>query len=504
MRKPIPAALVLVLVWTFFRLIALHHDGAPPPQVHDEFSYLLGADTFAHGRLANPPLELGRFFESPHILVRPVYASKYPPGQAMFLALGQRLFGSPIYGVMLGNAFMLFSLCLMLFAWIAYPWPLAVTAMAGLCVFPPMYWANSYWGGSVATGAAALVLLAVGLYRNKQSSSAGAVFAFGALLLFWTRPFEGGVFVLAVLLVFGRELWQKRRAGVAVAALLVAIPGIAWTGRYNQAITGSPFRLPYLLHDIQYNVTPPFSFLPLRPQPVYSHPRLAAQHGHGGFEEYWYNPARPRWRVIRRGYFESLMNLLSWFGPALLITLFLPVGWGDSRYRRMAVITAIVLFALGLETFHMEHYGAPAWPAIALMIAVWAERAWPLRLGKFRVGAFLVVLALLARSLLLILIPGPPPLVWPVHRVALIERLSALKQRQLVIVRYPAPGWHILTEWVYNSADIDGQRVIFAHDLGPVQNQALLSHYSDRAVSLLTFDPTSGQESLQPYSGAPI
>ncbi len=89
------------------------------------------------------------------------------------------------------------------------------------------------------------------------------------------------------------------------------------------------------------------------------------------------------------------------------------------------------------------------------------------------------------------------------QRNALIARLSALNQPQLVIVRYPSPDWKVDQEWVYNSADIDRQRVVFAHDLGTAQNRALLGYYPDRTAWLLTFDSGSGHERIVPYSSPP-
>ena len=120
----------------------------------------------------------------------------------------------PFTGSSSGNALMLFTICLMLFAWVSSQWALAVSAMFGLILSPTMYWTTSYWGGSVAASGGALVLLAIGLYLKRPTPHAGVVFALGALLLFWTRPYEGGVFTLLMLMVFAaRSVAQTPRQG---------------------------------------------------------------------------------------------------------------------------------------------------------------------------------------------------------------------------------------------------------------------------------------------------
>src|SRR5574337_1740152 len=96
--------LLLAVLPVALRLALLPHHPVPSPDVYDEFSHLLVADTLRHFRLANPPHGMSQFFETFFVLQQPTYSSIYPICQGLIMAIGWMIFGLPWAGVLLAVA----------------------------------------------------------------------------------------------------------------------------------------------------------------------------------------------------------------------------------------------------------------------------------------------------------------------------------------------------------------------------------------------------------------
>src|SRR5882762_4280406 len=93
-KKRVLAIASVALAAAVLRVSLLWLVPVPVPHTHDEFSYLLAADTFTHGRVTNPPHPMAIFLDTIHVNQQPTYMSKYPPAQGAALAVGQVL-GNP-------------------------------------------------------------------------------------------------------------------------------------------------------------------------------------------------------------------------------------------------------------------------------------------------------------------------------------------------------------------------------------------------------------------------
>ncbi len=325
-------------------------------------------------------------------------------------------------------------------------------------------------------------------------------------------------------------LLARVNAGVWVRIVCVGLVGAAALGYYNQRLTGDPFRLPYFDYQTQYQATPQFNVQsPAAPKQFrYESMRLVDQVWE---RQLWENARRPRFLVdrplqwiaaaamfaggtgsflplvalrtsaVQQGAVFNLYNLIHIFLTGAMVLV--PVAvfarhLAKGRRTRFAfVLVAASVAGSFFSVAFYQHYAAPTIAPILILIT-----------GAFRylrhtrsagpMLAALIPLAAIGMSLL----DGARALLHDpdVFKVASRGRLErTVKEhpgRHLIIVRYNAE-LRPIEEWVYNGADIDGAEVVWAHDLGAVENRRLASYFHDRQVWL--FQPNIDPDWIAPY-----
>ncbi|HEY1756186.1 MAG TPA: hypothetical protein VGG72_12370 [Bryobacteraceae bacterium] len=501
--------LALAVAPVALRLALLKHHPVPSPNIYDEFAHLLVADTLRHLRFANPVHPLHRFFETFFTLQEPSYSSIYPLGPGLIMALGRAVFGTPWAGVLLGTAAFCALCYWMLRAWTTPLWALIGGVLAVIEFGPLSEWTNTYWGGSVAACAGCLVFGALPRLKKSPNRRDAILLGAGLGLHLLTRPYESIFLVLSAILFFApfRKADIQTYIRIAGIAALATLPAIALMLIQNKQVTGSWTTLPYTLSQQQYGVPTSLTF---QAAPV-PHRDLTPQQALEYRSQMSYrekNGETLRSYLLRLEYRVRYYRFF--FLPALY--LILPFFFRSLReYRFVWTALTLLIFALGANfyPFFYPHYIAALTCLFVLVSVTGLRELCRLPIATGREAAW-IVLALCGAHFVLwygVHLFDPPEMLqfetWdvinhtnPERRIAVNRDLDDLPGEQLVIVRY-LPRHLFQEEWVYNQADIDSAKVVWARDLGPEQDQELLRYYPNRTAWLL--EPDAQPPRLTPY-----
>jgi len=501
-------------IWLLFfsviaiRLAVLPLLPLPVPGIHDEFSYLLMGDTFAHGRLANPPHPMWMSFETFHVNWHPTYSSMYPPAQGFALALGQWL-GHPWIGVLLSDAAMCAAILWMLQAWLPARWAFLGAALVAMKFGFASYWMNSYWGGAVAATGGALVLGALPRIFQHFWPRDALLLGAGIALLANSRPYEGLLFCIPAA---GWFLWwlagktksrttPRARLVNVLAPLGIVLAGTTFfMGYYNWRLTGNILLFPHTLNNRTYESMGLF---------LWQHPKAPLEYHNQQFEDFYNGWERENydnsWKGVWKVSSEKLVragNTYFW-GGALLLLPGLPFAFFERKMRLPMAILLLGVAGFFAVIWSFPHYAAPLTGVVFLLLVQAVRHLRTIRIAAQPIGVALAraaVLLLAADTFMGVAQGVCDPLKWTCQgdpsRAAIAEKLAHAPGKHLIVLRY-GEDHNLHDEWVYNGAEIDTAKVLWARELDPRQNARLFAYFKDRQIWLV--EPDTDNTELIPY-----
>jgi hypothetical protein len=469
----------------------LHWDPIGMPDDHDEYSFLLQAETFASGRFANPQHPMWEHFESFHILLTPTYASKYPPGQAFFLFLGIKFFGHAWYGVLLSCMLMTASIVWMVRGYSGTNWAIIIGVFIIVRFALWNYWSSSYWGGAVAATGGALLFGALPRFDSTKTwrlLMASLCLGFGLTLLSQTRPFEGllvailpGLYYLNLLYKRTREKQSRVVFRMIVPALAILVINFSITGYYNYKITGDPLVMPYSLHNQQYSVQSPFLFVDQREEPpTYNHDIL--ERHHNGWELIEINSIKD-YLSLKKWHFEKFIRFFYYWPVLVALCLF----FIDRKDIEIPFWSFLLFCAhLPFTSWFHPHYFAPVLAVYYLLLVKSVDYLINHRYLLLRrvatIGLVMFLLVTLAGARFFATrhsgyINGSQAYVF--QKQHLMDELSQQPGDHVVLVKY-SDEHKLHHEWVYNDSNLDNSKILWARYISEEKTSELKSYFKDR------------------------
>ncbi len=489
-QKPLFILTLLVLIALCLDLGLLYWVN-PFPVFFDEFAYLLIGDTISNGRLCNPTHPHYQFFESFQIQHLPCYTGRFPPLLGFVYAIPLALNLHPLLGVIVLHLLAI----ILTYHVLRNNFSITTTTILSLLValHPHIIasWVLTYWGGLGSFVGALLTLNTVLNYRKKYHFLYCLLFVVGGLMLLSGRPFEGLVLLFGMLFCLSRlvstELTKKT---IILLFMLTAFTAIIFWGWYNYHTTGSATTSAYSRYQDKYSIAQPFVFSNNNYPNSFAYPEM---------KEFYLEEAQQA--VSRKESLLSYSNFVfkkigrhfrSYLSIGILL-LFLFIFYQRISHplANFTIGMLVMIIAIGFLpiAFDNSHYSAPYAVILFLGLAILIENILCCRLAQrwkilIITGYFIILTTELVNT------------VSTTHEYLQSSIFSSKKevfqpliddQRQhLVFVKYQ--NHELGHEVVYNSANIDQQKIVIARFLNPLENQLLINYYPTRQKWLLIID----------------
>ncbi|SPF37357.1 membrane hypothetical protein [Candidatus Sulfopaludibacter sp. SbA4] len=281
-----------------------------------------------------------------------------------------------------------------------------------------------------------------------------------------------------------------------IAILLMLTAGAM--AYYNWRVYGSPTTLPYRTNRAAYAVSPYFLWQTPRPEPAYRHKVM--RDFYVGLELTVFQHARTAGGFLEGGVRRLVTLPYFFFGATLSIPLLmLRRLFHDPRAYFLMAAAAVSFLGILAVAFMQPHYLAPATGLYYAILLLAMEHLQLYRLGAQRTGAFLVTVIPCVCVMLfvvqLVFLASSPKIDLP--RTQVQHMLERLPGRQLAIVRY-VPDHDSMDDWVYNAADIDSAKVVWAREMGGPADRELINYFNDRETWLV--EPDRIPPKVTPYA----